>query len=119
MLNLVYNSYFFVRHFPSFCKFWITNYRYKKYGYRNYLFKLQEKIPKEKGGGFSNPIEITLRKCYDTEETFEARDKKGEVIPGTFNLKRYGTLQTAFLDLRDRHKDIFKVNDHLTYKEII
>lgn len=88
----MYYIYHFIRHLPTYLKFYITNRRYKKQGYRKFKFKLFEEREKKQGGGFLKLHNIII-KASNYEE--------------------------AYFKLRDEHHSIFEKGDHLTWKEII
>lgn len=106
------NFIFFIRHFPTFCKFWYTNRRYQKHGYRRFKFLIYEEKPKELGGGFTKLHKIIIQ-ATDRTATLEADEENPE------RYVYYTPEQSAFLILRDKHRAIFEKGDHLTYKEII
>ena len=89
---------FAITHIHTIIKFLIVNWRFKKYGYRKYMFTLYEERTKENGGGFLKANNI--------------------IIKGYQSLNN-SPYTNAFFRLRDEHEAIFIKNDHLTWKEII
>ena len=105
---MIYQAWHFVRHLPTYLKFYITNWRFNKYGYRRFRFILSEEIPKEKGGGikYSAPIVIQAGR-----ENF--------IHPGKLIDENADPFTVAHFKLRDEHNEVFTKCDSYKYKEII
>lgn len=106
---MIYQIWHRVRHFPSYLKFYITNWRFNKYGYRRFKFILSEEIPKEKGGGFkySSPIIIKAR-------------QENVIHPNGLIEINQDPLTVAKFKLRDKHTEVFIKHDSFKLiKEII
>lgn len=110
----------FIRHFPTYLKFYFTNWRYKKYGYRRFKFNLHIEQKDSKGNtlGFKTQNKnIIIHANYRDTEKLLSIPVPDYIEP--FTVAEYRKQQLPFILLRDEHKDIFQACDHLTYKEII
>ena len=122
MTRYIYRTYHFIRYIHMYLKFFITNYRFKKYGYRKFRFSLYI-AEKDKDG---NIIKFNLVKNdVDVTANYLDRDKMmsipipDKILKKGLSHEQYRMEQLPFILLRDEHHDLFKACDHLTYKEII
>lgn len=105
---MIYKAWFCIRHLPSIIKFYITNWRFNKFGYRRFRFILSEEIPKEKGGGFKYSAPIIIK-----------AGRENITHPGKLIEINADPIRVAHFKLRDEHTEVFTKHDSYRYKEII
>jgi hypothetical protein len=112
---------FFLTHFLTFFKFYYLNWRFKKYGYRRFLYTLytEQKEKQENEWvttGFLEQVKIKIHADYRDSETLNSIPLP-DWLPENHN--QYRADQLPFILLQRNHRDIFEACTHLKRKEVI
>ena len=110
----------FIRHFFTYMKFYFTNWRYKKYGFRRFKYNLHiEKKDKDGNTLGFNLVKksIIIYVDYTDIQKLIKIPVPKHIEPNAIG--DYRRQELPFTILRDEHRDLFIACDHLTYKEII